>query len=131
MTTLREFAMECSQQGTIQRAISFAPLIGPALWAVPVEWSLRLKKSAGYFHSSPLGITLHPDLKRQGRSAVVETFLHETAHAMQWLRYREVTHGESWWEAMHQLGQKPQRCHSMKLRSASRATAASAEELDL
>lgn len=131
MPTLAEFAIRLGQEPVLRRAISFTPNIDVALLTCPTNWSLRLRSSAGYFHSSPFQITLHPDLQRQGHQALVETLLHEVAHAMQWLRYKLVDHGETWQEAMYQLGQKPQRMHSMRLKAATRQSAKSIEELGL
>lgn len=32
---------------------------------------------------------------------------------MQFYLYHEINHGASWWEMMHQLGQKPKRTHQI------------------
>lgn len=111
MSNVETFAREYGLMPVIDRACSFHPLIKSALLATPCEWNLRLHSSAGYYHSER-GITLHLGLKREGSEATRATFLHEVAHAMQWLRYREVNHGASWLEMMHQLGQQPKRTHS-------------------
>lgn len=113
-TSVLTFAKEHGLQSVIDRAISFHPqkLGGGALYRVPVDWNHRLRKCAGTF-SSKDGIALHPGLAHAKVSDLHATFLHELAHAAQWLVYSKVDHGESWWEMMHQLGQKPKRTHSI------------------
>lgn len=112
--SVRSFARSIGVEETIARAISFHPEIGPRLWAVSVEFDAGLHRSAGRF-STNAGITLHPGLRHTAdKKALAETFLHEVAHAAQWLAYGEINHGASWWEMMHQLGQRPVRTHDIK-----------------
>lgn len=113
-SSVQAFAQEFGLIQVIARAISFHPnaLAGGKLYSVKVEWNHRLERSAGRFNSLR-GIELHPGLAHAKPKDLHETFLHELAHAMQWLVYRKVDHGETWWEMMHQLGQKPRRTHSI------------------
>lgn len=96
----------------VMRGISFYPPMGPRLLVVPVEWLWRPSGTAGKAHRQGK-IQLHRGLLDQPVYDLVETFLHEVAHIMQWLRYGMMDHGATWHEAMYQLGQKPMRCHSM------------------
>lgn len=128
-TTVALFALDYRLTSVLHRALLFHPQIGSALHAVPVEWNPRLKAAAGNFTTKPIGISLHPALIRERAGEIEKTFLHEVAHAMQYLQYKEVNHGESWWEMMHQLGQKPERCHSMSLRARGNKTGFNPEDL--
>lgn len=123
MPKLIDFAIEHKWRLTIDRALLFHPSIRDPLYNVPVEFSLKLQTSAGYFWSKPPRIALHYGLQREGEHAMMETFLHETAHAMQWFVYKEINHGASWWEMMHQLGQKPVRTHNLAACARAKAVA--------
>lgn len=128
--TVAEFALNISATRIIQWALLFHPQIQGKLMHIPVVWNTNLDSSGGNFRSQPaMLISLHPALQREGATAVHETFLHELAHAMQWLVYHEVNHGATWWEMMHQLGQKPRRCHQMNLRAKGNQAAMSPEEM--
>lgn len=113
-SSVQAFAQEFGLIQVIARAISFHPaaLGNGKLYAVKVEWNHNLRKAAGRF-SSIRGIELHPGLAHAKPKDLHETFLHELAHAMQFLVYGKVDHGETWWEMMHQLGQRPIRTHSI------------------
>lgn len=113
-SSVRAFAEAQGLIQVIDRAISFHPAaLGTGrLYAVKVDWNHRLERSAGRFNSLR-GIELHPGLTHAKPKDLHETFLHELAHAMQWLVYAKVDHLETWWEMMHQLGQKPKRTHSI------------------
>jgi SprT-like family len=113
-SSVRAFATEFGLVSVIDRAITFHPaaLGNGRLYAVQVEWNHRLERSAGRFNSLR-GIELHPGLAHAKAKDLHETFLHELAHAMQFLVYGKVDHLASWWEMMHQLGQKPTRTHNI------------------
>lgn len=113
-SSVRAFATEFGLIQVIDRAISFHPaaLGNGKLYSIKVDWNLSLRKAAGRFGTNQ-GIELHPGLAHAKPKDLHETFLHELAHAMQWLVYRKVDHAETWWEMMHQLGQKPTRTHSI------------------
>lgn len=113
-SSVRAFATSWGLIQIIDRAISFHPnaLGNGKLYEVKVDWNLNLKSCAGRF-SSKIEIELHPGLAHAQVHDRNATFLHELAHAAQWLVYRKVDHLETWWEMMHQLGQKPQRTHSI------------------
>jgi len=113
-STVRAFAQEFGLVSVIDRAISFHPsqFINGKLYNVPVNWNHKLRRTAGTF-SSKDGIELHPGLACASPRDLHATFLHELAHAMQFLVYGKVDHGETWWEMMHQLGQKPTRTHNI------------------
>ena len=111
--TIEEFSRQYGLMPVIDRAISYHPQIRNRLLQCPVEWSGRLQTSAGYA-SSTRGITLHHSLQMADqRQNLIETFLHEAAHMMQHFAYGEINHGATWWEMMHQLGQKPKRTHAI------------------
>jgi hypothetical protein len=113
MTTIRKFSADLGQDQILARALSYHPTIAQALLATPCDWSSKLHASAGYA-SSRRGISLHHGLRAEGPQAIIDTFLHEVAHIMQYLVYREFNHGATWWEMMHHLGAKPVRTHSYK-----------------
>ncbi|HMD81350.1 MAG TPA: SprT-like domain-containing protein, partial [Anaerolineales bacterium] len=107
-----DFATELKQMTYISRALSYYSHIGPKLWVIPCEWNYDLKTSAGRF-SARRGITLHPGLKKADPAHMVETFMHELAHAMQYLAHGKVNHGHSWHEMMYLLAQRPERLHNI------------------
>lgn len=108
---VRDFAQQTNSLETIQRAMSFHPNSRiTESWGIPVEYSGELQTSAGKFYTRPIFIRLHLGLQLDPK-ALRETFLHELAHAHQWLVHGTCDHGETWWEAMHRLGQKPVRTH--------------------
>lgn len=113
-SSVRAFAQEFGLIPVIDRAITFHPsaLGNGRLYAVKVDWNINLRKAAGRFNSLR-GIELHPGLAHTKVKDLHETFLHELAHASQWLVYGKVDHLATWWEMMHQLGQKPTRTHSI------------------
>ena len=118
MHNVRSLAKEFHIEWMIERAFSFHPEYMPGgLWQTPVETNDRLQRVAGQCHYRPLRITLHPALfgpfAKPGE--LVETFLHELAHAMAVHRYGIDArgHGAHWREMMHQLGQQPRRCHNI------------------
>ena len=118
MSTVKDFANQHGLMLTVRRAMSFHPQHFPdatsSLWSIPVEYSAHLQTSAGYFHCGPpMKITLHYGLQRSALHELHETFLHELAHAMQWIRYAKVDHNATWWEMMHQLGAHPVRTHKI------------------
>lgn len=118
MHTVRTLAVELGLESVIERAFSFHPEWFPGgLWQIPVESNPRLERVAGRCRYNPLGLELHSALfgPFAQRVELVDTFLHELAHAMAWERYGAIGrgHGEHWWEMMHQLGQRPIRCHNI------------------
>lgn len=110
---LKAFSTQHGTDALIQRALTYHPSIAANLYAIPVNFNSSLSTAAGNFRTKPLAINLHIGLNRAQHSDLKATFLHEVAHAMQWLRYHEINHGASWWEMMHLLAQKPQRCHQI------------------
>lgn len=112
METVETMAKELGLIPILERAFSFHPTICISTLGTRVEWSNRLQTSAGYA-SGIRGITLHQSLRAALRDEWIETFLHEVAHMMQFYLYHEINHGASWWEMMHQLGQKPKRTHQI------------------
>ncbi len=119
MPNVHDMAEELGLLDTIARAVSFHPakLCLGVVWNIPVEYTTRLQTSAGMCHyRDGLRITFHPVLAREEhRTDLVETFLHELAHAHAHIVYGQPAHGhgEHWWEMMHQLGQSPRRCHAI------------------
>ena len=118
MQTVRTIAEQLGVVRVIDRAISFherLPGTNPGLWGISVEYTARMQRRAGCFRGNEMAIELHPALAGPfaKRGEHIETFLHELAHAMQWIVYRRVDHGETWYEMMHQLGQQPKRCHNI------------------
>lgn len=111
--TVGSLARELGQFLVIARAITFHPEIELPLLATRVEWNPRFKHTAGQYSPREKLITLHPGLRYAEPSDLIGTFLHEVAHVMQVLTYRKCDHGETWWEMMHQLGQRPKRTHSI------------------
>lgn len=119
--TVKSLAEELGLVHVIERAFSFHDEYFPGqLWRVPVTLNDRLQRVAGKCRYTQLGVEalaleLHPALfgPFAKRNELVETFLHELAHAMAWERYGAIGrgHGEHWSEMMHQLGQRPVRCH--------------------
>ena len=127
---LKDFAQKYDTLSIIKRALLYHPNIELSLYCIPVDFNMKLDAAAGNFRSNPLKINLHVRLPQHGLVELQKTFLHETAHAMQWLAYKEVNHGESWWEMMHHLAQKPERCHSMDLKARTKLQA-TAKDLGL
>lgn len=128
MTTVRDFAKVRGLDRVIERAISFHPQLPGGLWQTPVSTGERFQTRAGDA-SKQHGIRLHSQLRGKDLD---ETFLHELAHIMELIVYGSSSHGATWWEMMHQLGQKPKRTHQIaackKLRT---STHLSADQLDL
>lgn len=96
----------------VDRALSFHPQIRHNLMAVRIEFNFNLKRVAGRAFQSGR-IELHPGLLHGSKQDLIETFLHELAHIMQYYSYGVMDHGASWWEMMHQLGQRPKRTHNI------------------
>lgn len=133
MRTVRDFAQELGVERIIERAITFhteLPGTRPSLWDIPVDWFINMTRAAGNAHSQK-GIKLNPALRNHGPSALRETFLHEVAHIMQHIVYGRMDHGATWWEMMHQLGQKPTRTHCMNLQASSQTTKLNPDDLGL
>lgn len=130
---VQEFAVQHGLAATLLRALSFHPTIGPRLLAVPVEYNPNLTTAAGQFttRGGPPRISLHLALPNEAPGELAATFLHEVAHAMQWFVYSEVNHSASWWEMMHQLGQRPTRLHTMNLRARSTRAPGGADDMGL
>jgi predicted SprT family Zn-dependent metalloprotease len=111
----------------ISRAISYDPRLFAA-WEINVEWNPRLKTSYGRGGPTHYGIKLHPAIQSypdQPRS----TFLHELAHCMEYILYQKCRHGQSFWEAMIRLGEKPweKNNHEFSLRQYNRDQAIAAD----
>lgn len=123
--TVGSLARETGQFLIIARAITFHPEIELSLLATKVEWEPRFKTSGGQYYPRERKIALHPGLRYAEPQDLIQTFLHEVAHAGQHLAYRKCDHGETWWELMHQLGQRPKRTHQIP-ECFERLTAASA-----
>lgn len=128
--SVEAFAAQYNITSILARAISFHPQVRDQILAVTVEWNPNLRTSAGQFDKRPSKVSLNRALHAEGTTEIIDTFLHEVAHAMQHFVYNKVDHGETWWEMMHQLGQKPRRCHQMNLRPTLIAHA-NPEDLDL
>lgn len=137
MPNVRELAESLALLDIISRAVSFQPKIHlGTVWNIPVEFDNRLQTAAGNCHYHPsLLIKLNPVLRRDNhRVDLVETFLHELAHAHAWIVYGERGrgHGAEWWEMMHQLGQIPRRAHSIAAcKKATTRSALSLEDMEL
>lgn len=74
-----------------------------------VRWNGRLRSTAGRargakYHST---IELNPKLRREGRAAIVDTFLHELAHILT----PGAGHGPEWRAMARRLGHTPKRTH--------------------
>lgn len=91
--TVDQFATDIGVNAILTRALSFHPHIGTRIRGIRVEFDGGLKREAGQF-STQRGIRLHPGLMAPGKSSkdLIETFLHELAHAMQWLAYSKIDH---------------------------------------
>lgn len=136
MHTVKSLAYQRGLTAVLDRAFSFHTQLGTAdVWNIPVEFSDRIQTSAGNFRAKPRGgqIKLHRALEAPAnKQPLDETFLHELAHAMQWLVYGVCDHSATWWEMMHQLGQKPRRTHAIAAcKPAKEYTYKSVEELGL
>lgn len=120
MQNVLDFANELGLVAVIERAATYHPVklhLG-VVWNIPVEYTNRLQTTAGMCHyEGGLRITLNPALRAPSeRQHLIETFLHELAHAHAAIVYgvRDGRgHGEHWWEMMHQLGQRPIRTHAI------------------
>lgn len=112
--TVDRFSDDLEIQPIVTRALSFHPHIGTRIRQIKVEFDGGLKREAGNF-STHNGIRLHPGLMAPGKSNrdLIAIFLHELAHAMQWLAYGKIDHQATWHEMMYQLGQAPSRFHSI------------------
>ncbi len=118
MHTVRTIAEQLGVVWVIDRAITFhdkLPGANRALWNITVEYNTAFQRRGGCFRGREMAIELHPALNGPFAkpSEHAATFLHELAHAMQWIVYGRVDHGATWWEMMHQLGQEPKRCHNI------------------
>ncbi len=124
--TVRSLAKELGLERVIDRGFSFYETVSESkhvnfphtgLWGISVYQNDRLQRVAGKCRYVPMELELHPALfgPFAQRNELIETFLHELAHAMAWVKYGSAGrgHGEHWWEMMHQLGQIPRRCHNI------------------
>lgn len=108
--TVLSLAEQLGLVESIERAISYSPQKLAALWSVPCSFNYRLRNSAGYARygrDAKLSIEFHPGLASATAQEFRDTFLHELAHVMQYLEYRLMDHGHTWWEAMIRLGAEP------------------------
>jgi hypothetical protein len=125
--TVESFARELGLQDILSRAISFDPRLEKTK-QIPVAFNWNLKSCAG--RGSTSKIHLHPGLRDQGKIALISTFLHEVAHAMEGLIYGgwKYGHGYNWFEQMIRLGQVPERTHNY---AACRQRKADATEIEI
>lgn len=108
----RDFALEAQARELSRKlgARNLAPL-------VRVEWSGRLRSTAGRADYRHKLITLNPRLHEHGAAEIDRTFRHELAHLVAQSRAgrrRIPPHGRLWREACRELGigdEKP--CHSL------------------
>lgn len=112
-----DFARELGLESCIARATTFHPgkLHLGVVWNVPVEYNDRLQTTAGLCHYQPtVRLELNCSLRLPNqRVHLIETFLHELAHAHAFMVYGCRGHGNEWWKMMHQLGQIPRRTHNI------------------
>lgn len=97
----------------ITRALTYHPNITRKVWETRVLYNPDLRTTAGRFMPRASLIEMHPGHKFADRRHLKETFLHELAHAMEWYAYRKGGHGQTWYEMMHILAQKPERTHNI------------------
>jgi len=84
---------------------------------IRVEWTPRLKSSAGRADYKAKLISLNPRLHQHGTNEINQTFLHELAHLLAQFRSgrkRIAPHGKEWRLACKDLGiPGEKRCHSL------------------
>ena len=87
--------------------------------ALRVEWSTRLRSSAGRANYRDHLITLNPRLYEFGAAEIDRTLRHELAHLLAQFRSgrrRVAAHGEAWRAACEELGIGGEaRCHTLAL----------------
>lgn len=133
-TTVFRFAEQYNLVSIIERAASFHPnkIHLGVVWNIPVEFNPRLMTTAGLCHYSPaFRIELNSSLGLESeRVALIDTFLHELAHAHAFMTHGPEArgHGWQWHEAMWQLGQTPQRLH--RIAACRKATTKAVLDLD-
>lgn len=110
---IAHYARQLDCTPAIERAITFDTKLS-RLWLIPVHFNFSLKSSAG--RANRFGIDLHPGLLQATQAEFRATFLHEVAHVCEYLIYGKGGHGETWWEAMIRLGERPwqNRHHSIR-----------------
>ncbi len=137
MPTVKTIAAQHGLEQIISRAHSFHPQLqsrAQSILGTEVNYSDRLQTSAGNFAPRKNLISLHPAFlgPRTRTQDHLETFLHELAHLHQWVVYGRCDHGATWWEMMHQLGQKPVRTHEfVDSLQCSQSTSLSLDEIGL
>lgn len=103
MKTVLNFAEHLDCVALINRAVSFDERLA-AIYNVECKWSHNVKHSGGW---GGRYITLAVGLQNASLEDQRNTFLHEVAHAMEFILYGRTGHSQNWWEAMIRLGQKP------------------------
>lgn len=112
MPTVKEIAEQLQAVETINRALLFDDRYRCAnIWAIPVEWSYKLKSAAG--NANRWRIHLHPGLQSASEAEFRAIFLHELAHVLDCITRGHSGHDYGWQEAMIRLGQKPVRTHNI------------------
>jgi SprT protein len=93
--------------------------------ALRVEWSTRLRSSAGRANYRDHLITLNPRLYEFGQAEIDRTLRHELAHLLAQFRSgrrRVAAHGDEWRTACEELGISGEaRCHALPLPVSRRA----------
>lgn len=94
-------------------------LTGLSCWGSLVRWTVvrnpRPRRRAGMCDIRARQIELHSAMYKLGRRQDLEdTFLHELAHAIDYLLFKGRGHGHTWKKVMAALGLDPARCHRIK-----------------
>lgn len=86
----------------------------------PIIWNTRFRTCmgraniAGSLNSIELSVEL---FERASLEEQLATIYHEAAHILTFRKYGQVSaHGREWKHVMKQLGQKPERCHTVSVK---------------
>lgn len=113
--TVRELSRKWRLESRLNRAATYGTALDRCL-DCEVEVNGRAKTIAGTAFTRERRIVLNSALFKLGREADRNsTFLHECAHIIANLhRRRDCGHGRGWRDVMETLGERPERCHTIR-----------------